>query len=630
MKKIYALLLLLPFFVFSQKKNENHDYFVQFNTTQFAKKVNIDSLFNHNLFKSFNKEKSDFKLKEFVALLDKSKNATIHGDYKDSLAYTQITLPIVDEKKITELIQRKLLKNTVSKDDKIIKKSKYSIYSPPNEDFSLAWNKKALVIYITYENTPGGYATESVYDTSYMVDEVEAVEVVSDANYYEEEVVEEAQVVEAASGRVEIEEGVYETSVATDDYDEEAVEAAEVEDDYDYDDNYYKRLREQQEARANALRKVKHERQLKDIDKLFKKGFDIPTSSNVNKNADISAWMDYQALAGKMTSLYYLFGKRTPNTTPNTSMYSIKGMGMDMFFEDDKARIEQTVEYTEPLAAVMQKIISRKPNDKIYNYFPKKEPLGYFTYHMSTEEILKNYPAIVEQSFSALPIEKDGLDIAMDLMTTMLDEEATATLLDGDFTMFFHGMEKFDYTYKSVEYDDDYEEIEVEKTIVKTKPIFSFIMTSTHAKMSEKLLKLGVRKEVLVQQNGTYKIKESNEFGDMYIMKEGDVLVFSNGLQYLEKGSQSDFSKKVAKETSDNYFTGNFNIQNFIKSYMLVEDFGRDTAKALRFADQFRNIEMKSSNKLDGNKMKVEINMNSNFSNKNILLQTLDLIDYMK
>lgn len=628
MKKFYALLILLPLFAFSQNNKENYDYFVQFNTTQFAKKVNVDSLFSHKLFSSFNKENSDFKLKDFVAVLDKSKNATIHGNFKDSLSFTQITFPIVDEKKITELIQRKLQKNTVSKEDKIIKKSKYSIYSPPNEDFSLAWNKKILIIYFTYDNAPRSYASGSIYDTSYMVEEMEAVEVVGDEDYYyEEETVEEAQVVEATSGRVEIEEGVYETSVAIDDYDEEV---EEVEYDYDYDDAYYKRMREQQAVRTAALRKVKHERQLKDIDKLFKKGFDIPTSSNVNKYADISAWMDYEALAGKMTSIYSLFGKMKPNVLMNPSIYSIKGMGMDMFFEDDKARVEQTVEYSQPLAEVMQKVISRKPNDKIYNYFPKNEPLGYFTYHMSTEEILKNYPAIIEQSFSALPIEKDGLDIAMDLMTTMLDEEATATLLDGDFTLFFHGMEKFDYTYQSVEYDDDYEEIEVEKTIVKTKPIFSFIMTSTHPKMSEKLLKLGLKQDVLVQQNGTYKLKGTNEFGDMFIMKDGDVLIFSNGLNYLEKGSQSDFSKKVKKETLDNYFSGNLNIQNFVKSYMLVEDFGRETSKALRFADQFRNIEMKSSNKVQGNKMKVEMNLNSNFSNKNIILQTLDLIDYMK
>lgn len=66
-----------------------------------------------------------------------------------------------------------------------------------------------------------------------------------------------------------------------------------------------------------------------------------------------------------------------------------------------------------------------------------------------------------------------------------------------------------------------------------------------------------------------------------------------------------------------------------MKSFLLTQDFGKDTAKALRIADQFKNVEMKSSNKLEGNKIKVEMNMNSNFSNKNIILQTLDLIDYM-
>tara|TARA_R110000850_G_scaffold201744_1_gene327647 strand:- start:95699 stop:97528 length:1830 start_codon:yes stop_codon:yes gene_type:complete len=609
--------MLVPFFVFSQNNKEDYDYFVQFNTTQFAKKVNIDNLFSHKLFKSFNKEQSDFKLNDFVALLDKSKNVTIHGTFKDSISYTQITLPIVDEKKITELVQRMMQKGNVSKKDKIVKKSNYSIYSPTNEDYSLAWNKKVLVVYVSYETNPRNYYGNNPYGKVYDVEET-----VYD-DYYEEEAVEVVEeVVVESTEAIEEEYAVEVVEV-------EETEAEEAYDNY-YDDAYYKKMREDNEKRVAEERKIKHERQSNEIAKLFKKGLDIPTSSKVNKDADISAWMDYQALTGKMTSLYAFFGKMTPKAIPHELTYSIKGMNMDMFFENDKARVIQTLEYTEPLANVMKKVISRKPNQNIYNYFPKNEPLGYFTYHMSTEEILKNYPAIIEQSFSSLPIEKDGIDIVMDLMTTIVDEEATATLLDGDFAMFFHGMEKFNYTYKSVEYDDDYEEIEVEKTIVKTKPVFSFILTSTHPKMSEKLIKLGLRKEVIVQENGNYKVKGNNEFGDMYIVKEGDVLVFSNGLQYLEKGSQSDFSKKIEKESTDYYFSGNFNIQNFIKSYMLVEDFGRDTAKALRVADQFRNIEMKSSNKLDSNKMTIEMNMNSSFSNKNIILQTLDLIDYLK
>jgi len=618
MKKFYALLLLVPFFVFSQNNKENYDYFVQFNTTQFAKKVSIDSLFNHKLFKSFNKQNSDFKLKEFVSLLDKSKNATIHGAFKDSVSYTQITLPIVDEKKTTELVQRMIQKNQAYKNDKIVKKSNYSMYSPANEDYSLAWNKKVLVVYISYETNPRNYYGNNPYGNVYGAEETVYDE------YYEEEAVEVVEEVVVES-----------TEAIEEDYDDVEVvevEEMEAEEDYNdyYDDEYFKKMREDNEKRVAEERKIKHERQSNEIAKMFKKGLDIPTSSKVNKDADISAWMDYQALTGKMTSLYAFFGKMTPNTIPYESTYSIKGMNMDMFFENDKARVTQTIEYTEPLANVMKKVIARKPNENIYKYFPKNEPLGYFTYHMSTAEILKNYPAIIEQSFSALPIEKEGIDIVMDLMTTIVDEEATATLMDGDFAMFFHGMEKFKYTFKTVEYDDDYEEIEVEKTIDKNKPVFSIILTSTHPKMAEKLLKLGLKKNMLVQENGNYKIKGNNEFGDMFIIKEGDVIVFTNGINYLTKGSQSDFSKKMEKEATDYYFSGNFNIQNFIKSYMLVEDFGRETEKALRVADQFRNIEMKSSNKLDGNKMTLEMNMNSNFSNKNIILQTLDLIDYMK
>lgn len=57
--------------------------------------------------------------------------------------------------------------------------------------------------------------------------------------------------------------------------------------------------------------------------------------------------------------------------------------------------------------------------------------------------------------------------------------------------------------------------------------------------------------------------------------------------------------------------------------------FGKETEKLLKISNQFKNIAFKSSNKLDGNKMKVEMEMNSNFSDKNIILQTLDLVDFL-
>ena len=64
MKKFFYLFLVLPTVLFSQKNQEKYDYFVQFNTPQFAKKVNIDELIQGlNEFKDFYQKlkEADFK-----------------------------------------------------------------------------------------------------------------------------------------------------------------------------------------------------------------------------------------------------------------------------------------------------------------------------------------------------------------------------------------------------------------------------------------------------------------------------------------------------------------------------------------------------------------------------------------
>jgi signal peptidase I len=372
----------------------------------------------------------------------------------------------------------------------------------------------------------------------------------------------------------------------------------------------------------------KQEKQEEQIALLFENGFVTPTSTKVSTNADITSWINYEAVYGKMSSFYYLLGSINSNNSINNTNNSIKGMNVDFYFENNKARMEQKVEYSESLANVMQKVVARKPNKNIFNYFPKQEPLAYFSYHSSTEELLKNYPEIMEQLLSNMPIDKQDTEIITDLISTIVDEEATATLFDGDISMFLHAMESYESTFMSRTYDENYEEVEEEKTITKTRPIFTMIMTSTHPKMGDKLLNLGVRKNLLQKGDGYYLVNQSEDLGDMIILKKGDVMVFTNGLNYLNNGSKSDFTKKIKKDLSKNYFYGNFEMQRFFKAYLLNQDLGSDTAKMIRLGNQFKNMEFKASNKLNNHIMKLEMEINSNFSNENIVLQTLDLIDF--
>jgi hypothetical protein len=631
MRTYFYLLFALPVLLFSQNNSEEHDYFIQFNTPQFAKKVNIDELFNHKAFKSFNRENSDFKLNDFISYINQSKPVVIHGNFTDSIAYYQMTFPLKDAKGLTNFIQNKVDKINTNPTDSIVDAikihSKYSVYSPKNNDYTLAWNNNNFIVYGLVENN---YA-QPKYAYDYSA-EVDSAAVAYDEEYYEEEY-EDApiEVIEVEEvGVEEVEDIVLPPAPVQRPLEAVTDENWEDDEETDYDDDlYYNKWLADRENEVIQERREKQVKQEEQVALLFDNDFVFPSSDKINTKADISSWVDYQSVYGKMNSFYYLFRTFTPNQ--NTASYKnvVKGMNVDFYFENDKARMEQTVEYSESLAKVMGKIIDRKPNKNSYNYFPKETPLAYMSYHSSTEQVLKSYPEITEQILANLPFDQQDTEIITDLVSTIVDEEATATLFDGDFSMFLHSMEPYEYTYTGISYDEDYNQVKEEKTMTKTRPIFTMIMTSTHPTMGDKLLNLGVRKNVLVKEGNHYVVKEFTEVGKLALLKDGDVFVITNGLNYLNNGSKSDFSKQVKKELSKNYLYGNFEMQRFMKSMLMSENFGKDTEKMLKVSNQFKNIEFKSSNKIKVNKMKVEMEINSNFSDKNIILQTLDLVDYL-
>lgn len=612
MKKYFYLFLILPVLAFSQEKN--YDYFVQFNTPQFAKKVAIDSLFNHKVFERFNKEDAKFRLNEFISFIDKTKAVIIHGNFTDSIPYYQISLPLRDDKGLQHFIQNKINQakqdsSYVASNDSIADAIKsypnYQIYSPKNDSYSIAWNKNYLIVYGLLDGFNNrDFAETEVTDTSAV-----------DAEAVEEEPLAEKEIIEnPTTDSVEI---------AGETVEDENAAAEE------YDDEYYKKLEEKRLKEQELANIEKRAKQEKRIAMLFENGFVIPTSDKISTTADISSWVNYQSIYSKMNSFYSLLKAFSPNKPSETYNNPVKGMNVDFYFENGKARMEETVEYSESLAKIMGKVVSRKPNKNLFKYFPKQEPLGYMSYSINTEEVLKNYPEIMKQFLANLPFEKQDADIVMDLMSTIIDEEAIATLFDGDLSLFLHNIEPYKATVKTTTYNEDYEEVEEEKTITKTRPVFSLIMTSTHPTMADKLLNLGVRKNLWVNENGYYVVKNTAELGKFVIMKKGDVIIFTNGLDYLSNESKSDFSKKAKKELAQNYVYGSFDVQRFMKSYLLNQDLGSDTAKMLKVSNQFKNIQFRSSQKLKENKVKLEMEMNSNFSDKNIIIQALDLIDYL-
>lgn len=598
MKHFFTYFILLTtLFANSQTNTKPYDYFVQFNGDQLSKKVNILDVLNHSLINKYTEGKPNYDINQYANLFKLDQKISVNGNFTDSIPYYQVTIPIKNRNDIKQFMQKMHVeKNADSIPTATIEDFPlYSLLTSVNKGSSMAWNDNYLVIV--------GF-TKKYSSNLYDIPEIQE-EITVDVAPEEGEPIGESPI--DINTPYTIEEPIDSTAVST--------------------DNYYVEY-DLGRAAFDSLQSIQRNDFIKS---LFEKGFTAPSSDKINATADISSWINYSAA---MSSFYESYATLSQFTTYNKFLPSqknwgnlVKGINLDFYFDNDNARVEEIIEYSKPMADIVDKMANRKINKNIFNYFPDKKPLGYMSYHINTKETLKNFPNLMTEVLNSAALTKDDMGIVTDLISTIVDEEATATLFDGDLSMFLLDVKEIEVTSKSYEYDDNYEEIEVEKKEKKSIPLFSMVFTSTHPTFGDKLIQLGVRKKLLVQKGNYYEIVGTNgKYGDLFILKDKDVVVIANSRDYFNTNNGS-FVKEVKKDLKQNYFLAKLNIPEISNAYShTAETKTADIKKIDQFATQFSDITLQSSKKLIDNKLKFELRLNSLKSDKNIILQTLDFV----
>ncbi|MBB4800917.1 hypothetical protein HNP37_000956 [Flavobacterium nitrogenifigens] len=614
MKHFYTLIFLFAtYFTFGQANPNRYDYFVQFNGNQLSKKVSVDAVLNHPIITKYISKKPDFDLRKYTDIIQLDQKITVHGNFLDSVPFYQVTIPIKSKEAVTKYLIEKQGAN--GNNGSIQDFEKYAVFTPNGVKRTFAWNDNHLVVFELTKRLPTKF-----YDKTTSAAAMDSVSVV---DYYEKDTIGEIPVRDVPTMSVPNSPKIAEPATNT-----EPVVFSDPADEYLYDGNPY----EEYTAEQAEFDKKLAESQSEIIKKLFENGFTAPTSSKINVAADISSWVDYGGMISTLYSAYSypmsLFGGFN-NYLPMQKNFGnfVKGVNLDFYFDNDNARIEEIVEYSKEIAEVVSKIGDRKINRNIFNYFPAEKPLGYMSYHINTKAALEKFPALMTDMFQNPKFAKEDILVITDLISTIVDEEATAKLFDGDLSAFLYDVKEVEVMSKKYGYDDNYEEKVTEEKVKKTIPLFSVVFTSTHPTFGDKLLQLGVRKKVLVQNGNYYQILGTKEYGDIYILKDKDVVVVSNTLDYFSKGSGS-FVKETKKDLGKNAIFGKLNISQTVRA------FGTNTNedelnKLNKIAAQFSDFTMESPKKLVDNKFKFVIKLNSLQNNKNIILQTLDLADEM-
>ena len=604
MKQFYTLFLVFSsYFTFGQSDQVKYDYFVQFNGTQLTKKISVAEVLNHPLITRYSSKKPDLDFSKYTDIIQFDQKITVHGSLTDSIPYYQVTIPIKNKEAVTQFLIKDLEINKRADNDGIKDFGKYSVFKTRNQKNVVAWNDNYLVI---VELVKPSYSSNfyKIPEPTIPEDSLEVGEI------YEE--------IETGDPVVEIDTPANSTSDII------------IEDSAPYD---YAQSYEQPYTIQEAIFDREQAEQLNDIVKsLFENGFTPPASSKINAAADISSWVDYGKIFSSLYAGYRypmaIFGGYDKYLPMQKNLGSfVKGINVDFYFEKDNARIEEIIEYSEDIAGVVSKISNRKINKNIFNYFPSQKPLGYFSYHINTKAMLESFPSLTAEIFQNPKFTKEDISLVTDLISTMVDEDATAKLFDGDLSAFLYDVKEVEVLTKKYGYDENYEETVTEEKVKKQIPQFSMIFTSTHPTFADKFLQLGVRKKVLTQTKDYYLISGTKEYGDIFILKDKDVIVVSNTMDYFNAGKGS-FVKETKKDLSKNYFFGKLSIAQAVKT------FGKnakesDFNKLESISAQFSDVTIESAKKLIDNKLKFIFKLNSLQSDKNIILQTLDFADQM-
>lgn len=331
----------------------------------------------------------------------------------------------------------------------------------------------------------------------------------------------------------------------------EPAAVASAADDYNrgYDESAYEKAYEEQRQLKQKLRKewtgnfgrTAFARTPGSASVLNKKEFLLAQ----DKNASATLYLEdvnllYSDLLTSFTSRYF-----------SSPLEGFKGLNAQVYMNKENMRVTSEMILDDKKAASYKKIYAHKLNSKFAKYVNSDKVIGFISYSFDTEEYLKELPKMLNQAYGGyLQKYNEELDIASELVSIMLDEKAIAKVIKGDALFLVTDVAQKEYTYKTYEYNDDYERKEIERTKKETLPEFLFMMSSDDSYIIQRMLNYGVKKGAIKLKNGIYSLDRDVTKSPMSVhllIKDG--IVFS-GTSYkdIEDISLDRFQGNISKE----------------------------------------------------------------------------------
>jgi len=226
----------------------------------------------------------------------------------------------------------------------------------------------------------------------------------------------------------------------------------------------------------------------------------------------------------------------------------LKGYGSanaKLYLEDKSIRLSTALTVSNEMATVFNKLNKRKLNKKFLNYINEDKMIGYMAYAMDSKAYLEEYPKLISKMYGI--VLNDEINMATDMFSLLLDEEAVSKVLKGDAIFIFNGLTQKEVTYTANEYDEDnFETKEVTKTKQETLPDFLFMTSSEDTRLFDKLITYGMKKKVVIGHDKYFELTMPKSPMTLFFAIKDGIIFFGSDALEMEQIVNNRYTAKVS------------------------------------------------------------------------------------
>ncbi len=399
--------------------------------------------------------------------------------------------------------------------------------------------------------------------------------------------------------------------------------------------NYNKNYEDSYEQDRQIGRKLTFEWSSAEAQNLFSTNNSTSILNNESfiKNQDTAAEATFW-----LSSFEQFYSRFVPMATLyTTNIFSgYKNFNAKLFLEDKEIKIQSSLELEPAAADVYAKIYRKKINKKFLKYVNSENLTGFFGYSIDTKTYLEEIPNLLKTVYSGGYFGKFSEEIGMgaDLFSLLLDEAAVAKMVKGDLLFVLNDLTEKEVTYTDYDYDENYNSTQVEKVKKELQPDFLMMFSTDDSRLFEKMLKYGIKKELIKESNNVYTIDVKKNIFKMYVLIKDGIFFLSSSKPQIDQINADNYKGNISGLHKNLLLKSNFSA--FMNTKKLS---GKFPDNDLGFTKGMENLNKNlglvgdvylKSNKIKSNAISGEVVMNVPTNFKNALAYIFSLANDLK